>query len=80
MEPELKASSKPSRARKSSGSVRKKAPALNVRHMLYASGFSALLTFALSNEYPDLSVVSKLCSLVPSMTLTSGEITSPLTP
>lgn len=78
MEPEQQQSSKPSRARRSSPS-KKKAAGRNVRHMFYVSGFSALVTFALTSQSSDLSVVSSLCRLIPVLT-SSGEITHTLTP
>ena len=66
-------SSRPSRARKSSPSVKRKAKSLSVRHMLYASAGSALLTYSALSS--DMSVVSAMCRLVP--TITSGETSLP---
>lgn len=66
-------SSKPFRARKSSPSVKRKAKSLSVRHMLYASAASALLTYSALSS--DMSVVSAMCRLVPM--IASGE-SSPL--
>ena len=77
MEPQLHQSSKPSPARRSSPSAKKKAQKPNVRHMLYVSIFSALATFALSSQGNDLSVVSALCRMVPTLSMQSGVSTTP---
>jgi len=66
-------SSKPSRARKSSPSVKRKAKSLSVRHMVYASIASALVTYSVVSS--DMSVVSAMCRLAPM--IMSGESSLP---
>lgn len=66
MEPELQSSPKPSRARKSSPSRKKVKPALNVRHMLYASALSGLLTYSLATGSDGLTALRAMCSILPS--------------